>query len=121
MLPVKSLHTVLICEQWEACISFYRDVLGFRVVDERERFIEFQVTPGARIGILRPLDPARSKPGFGRDRVILSICVDRIEEAHAELKARYPGIPAIRKHPWGARVFEFKDPEGWRVEFWSPE
>ena len=51
MLPVGSLHTVLICDTWEACISFYRDTLGFPVVYERERFVESEVTPSARIGI----------------------------------------------------------------------
>ncbi len=121
MPPAKSLHTVLICEQWEACVSFYRDVLGFSVVHERERFVEFEVTPGARIGILRPLRPAAGRSRSGQDRLILSLCVDRIEEVHAELKARVPELPPIRKHPWGARVFEFRDPEGWRVELWSPE
>ncbi len=119
MLPARSLHTVLICEKWEDCVSFYKDVLGFPVVEERERFVEFQVTPGARIGILRPLHPDAPNPSH--DRVILSIRVEDIEEAHAELKARCPDLPAIRKHPWGARVFEFRDPEGWRIEFWSPE
>ena len=118
MLPARSLHTVLLCEKWEDCVSFYKDVLEFRVVDERERFVEFQVTAGARIGILRPLHPESPRPSH--DRVILSICVEDIEETHAELKARCPDLPAIRKHPWGARVFELRDPEGWRVEFWSP-
>jgi catechol 2,3-dioxygenase-like lactoylglutathione lyase family enzyme len=117
MLPVKSLHTVFICEKWEDCVSFYRDVLGFSVVYERERFVEFQVTPDACIGILKPLHSDAPRPSH--DRVILSICVEDIEEAHAELKARFPGLPAVRTHPWGPRVFEFRDPEGWRIEIWS--
>jgi catechol 2,3-dioxygenase-like lactoylglutathione lyase family enzyme len=118
MLPVESLHTVLLCEKWEECVAFYRDVLGFPVVAERRRFVEFQVTPGARIGILRPLRPPSPPPD--RDRVILSLCVSDIEEAHEALKVRCPDLPAIREHPWGQRVFEFRDPEGWRIEFWSP-
>jgi catechol 2,3-dioxygenase-like lactoylglutathione lyase family enzyme len=119
MLPVRSLHTVLICEKWEECVSFYRDVLGFSVVHERERFVEFQVTPDARIGILEPLQPDAPRPSH--DRVILSICVEDIEEAHAILAERWPALPAIRKHPWGPRVFELRDPEGWRIEFWTPD
>jgi len=119
VLPVKSLHTVLLCEKWEDCVSFYKDVLGFPVVYERDRFVEFQVTPDACIGILKPLKADDPRPSH--DRVILSVCVEEIEEAHAKLKARCPDLPAIRKHPWGPRVFEFRDPEGWRIEFWSPE
>lgn len=116
---VKSLHTVLICEKWEECVAFYRDVLGFRVLHERDRFVEFRVTADARIGILKPLHPDAPKPTHRR--VILSMCVEDIEEAHSKIKARYPALPAIRKHPWGPRVFEFRDPEGWRIEFWAHE
>ncbi len=119
LLPVESLHTVLICEKWEECVSFYKDVLGFPIVYERDRFVEFEVTPGARIGILRPLDPDTPKPS--KERVILSLCVPDIEEAHAKLSTLYPDLPTIRKHPWGPRLFEFRDPEGWRIEFWSKE
>jgi catechol 2,3-dioxygenase-like lactoylglutathione lyase family enzyme len=118
MLPVKSLHTVLICEKWEDCVSFYKDVLGFPVLYERERFVEFQVTGDARIGILKPLHPNVPKPTH--DRLILSICVEDIEAAHGQLNTRFPGLPAVRKHPWGPRVFEFRDPEGRRIELWSP-
>ena len=118
MVAVKSLHTVLLCEKWEDCVSFYRDVLEFPVVYERERFVEFRVTPHACIGILKPLHPDAPRPSH--DRVILSICVEDIEEAHAELKARISDLPPPRKHPWGPRVFESRDPEGWRIEFWSP-
>jgi hypothetical protein len=53
--------------------------------------------------------------------VILSVCVEDIEATHAELKARLPDLPSVRKHPWGPKVFEFRDPEGWRLEFWSSE
>lgn len=118
MLAARSLHTVLICEKWEECVSFYKEILGFRIVEERERFVEFQVTPGARVGILRPLKP--QSPRTGHERVILSVCVEDIEAAHAELQERCPGLPPVRGHPWGARVFELRDPEGWRIEFWSP-
>jgi catechol 2,3-dioxygenase-like lactoylglutathione lyase family enzyme len=118
MPAVESLHTVLLCEKWEECVAFYRDVLEFPVVAERRRFVEFRVAPGARIGILRPLRPPSPRPD--RDRVILSLCVSDIERAHSSLKARRPDLPAIREHPWGQRVFEFRDPEGWRIEFWSP-
>lgn len=118
MLPVESLHTVLLCEKWEECVSFYRDVLGFPVVHERKRFVEFRVAPHAHIGILRPLRPQASPDHH--DRLILSLRVSDIEEAHARVKGRCPELPAIRGHAWGARLFEIRDPEGRRVEFWSP-
>ena len=81
--------------------------------------MEFQVKPDACIGILRPRHPDAPRPSH--DRVILSIRVEDIEAAHWELKARFPGLPAAKKHPWGPRAFELRDPEGWRIEFWSYE
>ena len=119
MLRVSSFHTVLFCEKWEECVSFYRDVLGFRIVEKRDRFVEFEVTGGARIGILRPLHPDAREPDH--EPVILSFRVSNIEETHADLKMRFSRLPAVREHPWGAMVFELRDPEGWRLEFWSSE
>lgn len=80
--------------------------------------MEFQVAAHACIGILRPLQPDTDRPTH--DRVILSIRVEDIEAAHRELEVRLPNLPPVRKHPRGPRVFEFRDPEGRRIEFWSP-
>ncbi len=117
MLSVKSQHSVLICREWEACVAFYRDVLGLPIVYQRNRFVEFEVTPDSRVGILEPLRPNAAEPGH--EHVILSLCVPDIEEVHKKLEARTTDLPPIRKHPWGPRLFEIRDPEGWRIEFWE--
>jgi len=60
-------------------------------------------------------------PGKDDTRFILSFRVGNIEEAHRNLAARCGEIAAIRHHPWGARLFELRDPEKRRLEFWTPQ
>jgi catechol 2,3-dioxygenase-like lactoylglutathione lyase family enzyme len=116
---VTSFHAVLFCRKWDESVAFYRDILGFPVTDRKKGFMEFQVTPEARIGLLQEV---RSPATNGRDgRFILSFRVPDILETHRQLQARCPDLPAVRKHPWGAWVFELTDPEQRRLEFWSPD
>ena len=117
-LPIRSFHTVLFCRKWDECVVFYRDVLGFCVIDQKKHFMEFQVTQESRISLLKP---KRSFPPEHRDQTfILSFCVSDIEETHRRLAARLPGLAEVKSHPWRAMVFELQDPEGRRIEFWSP-
>ena len=118
-LPVESFHTVLFCRKWDACVSFYRDVLGFEEIDAKTGFVEVQVTPGSRIGLLRHNKNADAQ---NHDTfVILSFRVGNIEKIHEILSARCQGVAEIKQHPWGARLFELRDPEGRRLEFWTPQ
>lgn len=118
-ISVASFHTVLRCRKWAACVSFYRDVLRFPIVDRKKRFVEFQVTSTSRIGLIDT--GGRGREGEGaRDRVILSFCVPDLEAAHEALSSRWPGTSEIRTHPWGDRLFEMEDPEARPIEFWTP-
>lgn len=115
---LRSLHTILYCKEWARCVSFYRDVLLFPVVYSNRLFVEFEPVRGACIGLI---DAARSRRGSAsRDGTLLSFCVRDLEKAHAFISQRCPGVSEIRAHPWGARLFDLEDPEGRRLEFWSP-
>lgn len=117
-LPVLSFHTVLYCRKWTECIAFYRDILGFPVVFENDLFVELETAQGARIGLL---DAARSSRGKESPAgFLLSFRVADIQRAHDLLCARLPNLPKPARHPWGALLFEFQDPDGRRLEFWSP-
>jgi catechol 2,3-dioxygenase-like lactoylglutathione lyase family enzyme len=118
-LPVEKFHTVLFCRKWKACVAFYRDVLGFEVVDSNPRFVEFQVTPGARIGLLKPT--GKSVLEDTSASCILSFRVENVEKIHKILSARCKEATAVKQHSWGARLFELRDPEGRRLEFWTPQ
>ena len=116
-LAVESFHTVLFCLKWDACVSFYRDVLGFAVVDEKPGFVELEVTADSRIGLIRA-SGKRALPD-NASQPILSFRVDNAELAHRMLSARGASATAMRRHPWGAYLFELRDPDQRRLEFWT--
>jgi len=119
MLSILSCHTVLYCQKWKECISFYQDVLGFPIVFANNILVEVEPKVNTRIGLI---DVSRTKRKFtAPENIILSFQVASIEKAYACLKERYRGILEIKSHPWGAKLIELKDPEGRIIEFWEKE
>jgi len=115
---VTSFHAVLFCRNWEESVAFYRDVLELPVLEERAGFVEFKVTPESRIGLM---DTRRAPAGAPpAERALLSFRVPDARQTRRRLAGRCPDLPAVRAHPWGAWVLEIADPEGRRLEFWSP-
>lgn len=111
-VSIESFHAVLFCRKWDACVSFYRDVLGFETVDARQGFIEVQVTPESRIGLIRHAEEKRN------DSFLLTFRVVDLDGIHAFLSERCSSVSEIKRHSWGADLFELRDPEGRRLEFW---
>ena len=118
-LSVDSFHAVLFSRKWDACVSFYRDILGFAVVDEKSGFVEFEVASRSRIGLIQSERYSVSEKN--EYPFILSFRVENVEEAHKILSMKCSGVTAVKQHSWGARLFEIKDPEGRRLEFWTPQ
>ena len=118
-LSIESFHTVLFCCRWDACVAFYQGVLGFPVVDQKPGFVEFEVTPCSRIGLIKSSGKAVSKKNGSS--LVLSFRIGNIEEIHKILLMKCGKTSDVKQHPWGARVFEVRDPEGRRLEFWAPQ
>ena len=118
LLSVDSFHTVLICRKWDVCVNFYRDILGFAIVDEKPGFVEFQITPESCVGLLK--SPESSALKSSDTSFILSFRVGDVKEIHKILSGRCKGMTAVKRHTWGAHVFELRDPEERRLEFWTP-
>jgi len=118
-LSVESFHTVLFCRKWDACVSFYRDVLGFKVVDTKPGFVEFEVAPRSRIGLLKPSGDSATE--YSDTSFILSFRVSNAEKIHKILSERSKEVTSVKQHSWGARLFELRDPDGRRLEFWTPQ
>ncbi|MDO9263025.1 MAG: VOC family protein [Desulfosalsimonadaceae bacterium] len=113
----KSGNTILYCRQWEATVAFYRDGLKLPVSFSNDWFVEFIVSGNTRLSVA---DETRAsiKSGAGNG-ITLSLETDDLDiEWNLLVKSGLSPYP-IQNHPWNARVFYIRDPEGHRIEFWQ--
>jgi uncharacterized glyoxalase superfamily protein PhnB len=81
-------------------------------------FVEFQVSSTAYLSIA---DERRATIKSSRgEGVTLTFRVNSVDETWRQLSDCGMELGPIKNHPWGARVFYLHDPEGHRLEFWSP-
>ena len=119
MLTFKTANTILYCRRWRETVDFYRHGLGLGVNFECDWFVEFRLGGAANLSIA---DERRaSVNSVAGQGVTLALQVDDIDAAwrHLHDKGLQPG--PVNDHAWGARVFYFFDPEGHRLEIWSPQ
>ena len=120
MLPkfaIQTANTILYCRSWAETIAFYRELIGLPILFESDWFVEFQLTPTARLSIA---DERRAsiKRGGGAG-ITLAWQVADLEAARQVLQAQGIAVGPIKAHAWGARVCYFFDPEGHRLELWQ--
>jgi catechol 2,3-dioxygenase-like lactoylglutathione lyase family enzyme len=126
---MKLAYVRLLVRDFEACLAFYRDVLGFEVaiLAEHAKFAEFATGDVA----LELYDRAMMAEIAGRaeasdadgavDRALLTLQVDSVDEAYAALKAKGVafGVPPTDRPEWGARTAHFRDPDGNLIELFQ--
>ena len=116
-VTVDRANTVLYCEKWVETTAFYRTALGLDVEFENDWFVEFRVSGDAYISVA---DAARATIESARGRgVTLTLRTPDVHAAHALLVDRGVDVSAMKRR-FGAEVFYCRDPEGHRLEFWSP-
>lgn len=118
-------HTRLLVDDLQACLRFYRDVLGLPVALQAEDvYVEFD-TGSVRLALYgrRMMAEVTGTPGeggavAGADRLVLCIAVDDVDAAYAELMTRgVPFVKAPHDRPlWALRVAHFRDPDGNLIE-----
>ncbi|KAB2861522.1 MAG: VOC family protein [Anaerolineae bacterium] len=120
---------VLIVEDFDKCLAFYRDTLGLQVVLLEPTTAAFKMHEQdfALVHVSEAADMLNvSVNSFeaqsGKvDRVMLCTRVDNVDAVYETLKAR--GVvftkPPVNQ-PWGIRAVYFFDPEGNVWEFASP-
>jgi lactoylglutathione lyase len=118
-------HVRLIVDDLDACVAFYRDVVGLTLsLEVGGTYYEFEAGP-VKLALYRSdlmSDVVKlDMSGPGRPRVVLNIEVDDVDATAASLVDR--GAPR-RREPhdqprWGLRVAHFDDPDGNIVEFFS--
>jgi catechol 2,3-dioxygenase-like lactoylglutathione lyase family enzyme len=121
-------YTVLLCEpgRMPETKAFYRDVMGFPVETDSERWVAFRI--GAALLTLRPrgTDPTGADDGPAVDgsaavQLAFRVPPAAVEACHAALVAR--GVPIVRgpteiPHARHLTLF-FRDPEGNLLEIYA--
>lgn len=114
----KNANTILYCKKWQETVDFYQQRLGLPINFASDWFIEFKLTDSAHISIADERRASiKSSGGVG---ITLALEVADAADAWQYLRNCGLDIDPVREHPWGAHVFYFHDPEGHRIEVWSP-
>ena len=116
-LEVTRTNTILYCDRWADTVAFYRDALGLTVTHATDWFIEVHINESAHLSIA---DAARATISAGHGAgITLSWEVPDLSAAHSALVSR--GIPVSDVSTrWESTYVELRDPEGTRIELWSP-
>jgi catechol 2,3-dioxygenase-like lactoylglutathione lyase family enzyme len=116
-LEVRRVNTILYCRRWTETVAFYRDVLGLAAHWLSEWFVEFPLAPGSFVSIA---DAARATiaPAAGAG-FTLSLQVSDVVDFRRYLLDKGVAADPIANR-WGAHCFYFHDPEGHRLEAWTP-
>jgi uncharacterized glyoxalase superfamily protein PhnB len=127
LLNATTLGCSLTCKDLPTSIAWYRDVLGITVAQQYERdgVVHGAVMSAGEIRIILNQDDGK----LGWDRVkgqgfYLQLNVasgSDVDAAHARVVAAGGEVlspPADR--PWGVRMFQFRDPDGFKLGVSTP-
>ncbi|MHC4183995.1 MAG: VOC family protein [Planctomycetota bacterium] len=115
----KNTNTILYCKKWQETVDFYRYCLKLPINFASDWFVEFKLTDTAHLSIADECRATiKSSGGAG---ITLTLQVESITKAWEYLHNNGLTLEPVREHSWGAHVFYFLDPEGHRIEVWSPK
>jgi len=115
----EQINSILSRSPWAETVAFYTETLGLPVTFQSSWFVEFALSETARVSVA---DASRTtvKCAAG-EGLTLSLQVKDPAAVWSRLKTTGITPTAIIDHPMQARVFYFFDPEGYRIEIWSPK
>lgn len=117
-MHIRAANTIVYCTDFQKCVAFYSELPGFTVAMQAEWLVEFRVADSAFVSVA---DASRTTiPSAGGNGLTLTFKVDDADAIHRLLSESGARITQPTVHPWGARTFYVFDPEGRRIEFWSP-
>jgi catechol 2,3-dioxygenase-like lactoylglutathione lyase family enzyme len=107
--------------------AFYEDVLGFPVIEEGDRSVEFD-TGACRLKLERDFDPQTlaafglEEPGSNRgEGVIVNVRVADVEAVYERVqRAGDAALTEPKDVAWGKRLFLVRDPTGYVLEINRP-
>jgi catechol 2,3-dioxygenase-like lactoylglutathione lyase family enzyme len=117
-IRVERANTILYCDRWSECVDFYRTTIGLAVAFENDWFVEFCINDSSMLSVA---DARRatieSASGAG---ITLAWRVAAVAEARARLVGLGVEVTTLAAR-WGSTVCYCHDPEGHRLEFWTPD
>ena len=117
-MEIRMANTIVYCAQWEETVDFYKYRLQLEVTTALDWFVEFKLNETARLSIA---DATRTSMEACKGKgITIAMEVEDIASSHVFLEQAGLHPQAIRDHACGAKVFYLHDPEGNRLEFWSP-
>lgn len=124
-------HVRLLVSDHNACLRFYRDVLGFELImgGESQVYSELKAGDGIILALfLRRFmaeaigTQALPADASAQDRVVLTFEVESVDAAYERLRERgveFVAAPADRPD-WMIRTAHFRDPDGNLIEINHP-
>lgn len=119
-----SIHTRLLIQDYQACLHFYRDIMGFEITWEDGDYASFQEGE-IRLAIFKRelMSEAIQTTGMVvdaecQDIFALIIEVSNVDKYYQQLKEKgveFAKVP--QDYPgWGIRAAHFRDPDGNLIE-----
>ncbi|MBR0652042.1 glyoxalase/bleomycin resistance/dioxygenase family protein [Roseomonas terrae] len=118
-------HTIILCRRMPETRTFYGDVLGLAIAEERANWVSFQV--GATLLTLRPrgvwsvCDDGPLPAGSAALQLAFRVPREAVDGWHADLLAK--GVPILRGPTdlpqWRHRTLFFRDPEENIIELYA--
>lgn len=118
---------VLVVRDFEKCLAFYQETLGFKLKNKEEGFAYLTLSTQGGAGIaLSSMDGAVNLISESRirpkektiHRNYFAVFLNDVDKEYEELKAK--GVHFVKPpttFPWGQRIAYFEDPEGnlWEI------
>jgi glyoxylase I family protein len=118
-------YAILLCRNMKETRIFYKDVMGFPIELDSEKWVSFRV--GSTLLTLRPRgrslagDDGPAAPGSAAVQLAFRVPPPAVDACHAELVAK--GVPIVRAPTdlpaWRHRALFFRDPEDNVVEIYA--
>jgi catechol 2,3-dioxygenase-like lactoylglutathione lyase family enzyme len=109
---------LIFVEDIEAELTFYRDVIGMRLLYRTPRFVRFDATQGTSLSLIAGGQASAEPKDFRRGGVVPEVIVDNLVLALARLDASDVRHEDVVRTDWGQFCFLW-DPEGNPLQFYE--
>jgi catechol 2,3-dioxygenase-like lactoylglutathione lyase family enzyme len=109
---------LIFVEDIEEELTFYRDVVGLRLLYRTSKFVRFDATQGTSLALIAGGIASPEPKDFRRGGVVPEIIVDNLELAVRRLEGAGVRHEPIVQTAWGHFCFAW-DPEGNPLQFYE--